>query len=59
MLNCFERHFEKVSVLVISRNKIGAKGARCLADSLKLMKSLSRLDLSHDEIGDLGIGEII
>jgi hypothetical protein len=30
-----------------------------LADCLVNFKSLSRLDLSHDEIGDYGIGQVI
>lgn len=30
-----------------------------MAECLKHMKSLTRLDLSHDEIGDQGIKEIV
>ena len=38
---------------------IGLKGATALAECLKHMKSLTRLDLSHCEIGDQGIKEIV
>ena len=54
-----EKHYDKVSVLAIQNNYIGLKGATSLAECLKHMKSLTRLDLSHDEIGDQGIKEIV
>mgnify|MGYP006112834807 CR=1 FL=1 len=59
MLSCLEKHYDKVSVLAIQTNRIGIKGAIALAECLKHMKSLTRLDLSHDEIGDAGIKEIV
>jgi len=54
-----EKHYDKVSVLSITQNRIGLEGAIALAGCLKLMKSLTCLDLSHDEIGDKGIKEIV
>ena len=59
MLECLERHYEKVQTLTISGNKIGLVGAQALAKCLLQMKSLTTLDLSHDEIGDQGLFEII
>ena len=54
-VSCMDKHFEKLKVLKISRNKIGIQGAKALSDCFKHMKALSVLDLSHDEIGDQGI----
>lgn len=59
MLSCLEKHYDKVSILAIQSNRIGVKGAEALAGCLKHMKTLTRLDLSHDEIGDQGIKEIV
>jgi hypothetical protein len=53
------KHFEKLQVLSINHNKIGIQGARCLGEYIGQCKSLVTLDLSHDEIGDLGMYEII
>ena len=58
MLDCMQRHFEKVQVLTISHNRIGFKGANKLAMAFKEMKMLTHLDLSFDEIGDQGIETI-
>jgi Ran GTPase-activating protein (RanGAP) involved in mRNA processing and transport len=45
--------------LTISKNKMGFDGAKFLANSLPEMKILQKIVLSDDEIGDLGINEII
>ena len=58
MMDCLHRHFEKIQVLRISKNKIGVQGARHLADCFRFMKVLTTLDLSHNEIGDCGMEEI-
>lgn len=38
---------------------MGIEGSRHLANALKFMKELTQLDLAENEIGDLGIKEII
>jgi len=45
--------------LTISKNKLGFDGAKYLAGTLQEMKILSKLSLPDDEIGDMGINEII
>lgn len=45
--------------MTISKNKMGFEGAKFLAQSLPEMKILQKIVLSDDEIGDLGINEII
>jgi Ran GTPase-activating protein (RanGAP) involved in mRNA processing and transport len=45
--------------LTVSKNKLGFDGAKYLAGTLQEMKILSKLSLPDDEIGDLGINEII
>jgi len=44
--------------LNLSKNKLGAEGAKHLADALKNLKVLSHLDISFNEIGDNGIIEL-
>lgn len=58
MLNCFSAHYEKLQILRVVKNRIGFAGAKQLSETFKLMKSLSILDLSFCEIGDLGMVEI-
>ena len=59
MLTCLQRHFDKIQVLTINRNKIGFKGAIQIAQNFRYMKSLTTLDISHNEIGDLGICDVV
>mgnify|MGYP001039966725 CR=1 FL=1 len=40
MINCLAKHFEKVQILKITNNRIGALGAKKLAEVLKDMKAL-------------------
>ena len=54
-----EKHLEALKILQINNNKIGVEGVKCIAASLNKMKSIQVLDLSHDEIGDLGICELV
>ena len=58
MMDCLQRHFEKIQVLRVSKNKIGVQGAKHLAECFRFMKVLQILDLGHNEIGDLGMEEI-
>jgi len=58
MMECLQKHFEKLQVLRITKNRIGVQGASHLAASFLNMKVLSILDLSHNEIGDLGMEEL-
>lgn len=45
-------------MLNLSKNKIGAKGAKYLSDALRQMKILAHLDIAENEIGDIGIADI-
>ena len=59
MIDSFTKHYLQVYNLTISKNKLGLEGAKRLAVALADMKVLSKLVLSDDEIGDMGISEII
>mmetsp|Transcript_33576 Transcript_33576/g.51647 ORF Transcript_33576/g.51647 Transcript_33576/m.51647 type:complete len:140 (-) Transcript_33576:1982-2401(-) len=59
MMDCLQKHFEKLQVLRIAKNRIGYDGARHLAGCFKYMKVLSVLDLSHNEVGDLGMEALV
>lgn len=59
LIDALQRHYEKLQVLKLSKNKMGIEGARHLAGALKFMKELTSLDLAENEIGDLGIKEIV
>lgn len=59
LMGCLTKHYENIKVLNISKNKIGIQGVKCIASALGQLKSLLVLDLSHDEIGDAGILELI
>lgn len=48
-----------IQTLAISKNKMGLEGAKHLATVLPDMKILSKLILSDNDIGDLGINELI
>lgn len=59
LIDSLQRHFQKLNVLNLAKNKLGFKGAKHLAEALKQMKLLSTLNLSENEIGDGGITEIV
>lgn len=59
LMDCLSRHFNNIRILCISRNKIGQEGTKFLAGAINQMKALTVLDLSHDEIGDVGIGQLV
>ena len=59
MIDCLQRHYTKISVLNLAKNKLGLIGAKHLASCLKQMKMLSNLNLSGNEIGNIGITEIV
>lgn len=59
LMECLSRHFGNIKILCISQNKIGIEGTKFLSDAIVQMKSLQSLDLSHDEIGDIGIGQLV
>jgi Ran GTPase-activating protein (RanGAP) involved in mRNA processing and transport len=45
--------------LNLSKNKLGLEGAKHLSEAVSQMKALIRLDLAENEIGDIGICEIV
>lgn len=55
LIESMERHFPKLAVLNLSKNKLGTEGSEFLSSHLRTMKELVTLDLSHNEIGDHGI----
>ena len=59
LVDSLQRHFPKLGTLNISQNKIGIEGAKHLANNIKNLKILTTLNLSGNEIGDLGITEIL
>ena len=59
MIEALERHYPKLSVLNLAKNKLGFEGAKNLAEAMKNMKLLTSLDLSENDIGDLGVVEIV
>lgn len=58
LVDSLQRHYSKLSILNLSKNKMGQDGAKHLAEAVKSMKVLSHLDLCFNEIGDAGISEI-
>lgn len=59
LMTCLKKHYANITTLCISRNKIGIEGVKCINEGISHMKNLQILDLSHDEIGDQGIHELI
>jgi Ran GTPase-activating protein (RanGAP) involved in mRNA processing and transport len=59
MIESFQKHFQMIQSLSISKNRLGFDGAKLLATSLPEMKILSKINLSDAEVGDAGINEII
>ena len=59
LIESFTRHYQMISSLTISKNKLGIEGAKYLSGSLSEMKILSKLVLADDEIGDAGVSELI
>jgi len=54
-----QTHLSKICVINLSKNKLGVEGSLCLAGNLKDMKMLISLDLSHNDIGDHGVTQIM
>ncbi len=52
LINSLQRHYNKLSCLNLSKNKLGFEGAKHLADAIKQMKVLTHLDISFNEVGD-------
>eukprot|EP00347_Sterkiella_histriomuscorum_P017989 403347211 len=59
LIDSLQKHYEKLQILKLSKNKMGIEGAKHLAGALKFMKELTQLDLAENEIGDQGIKEIV
>lgn len=59
LIDSLNRHSEKLSILKLAKNKMGLEGSKHLAKALTQMKELTHLDVSDNEIGDVGIKEII
>lgn len=55
LIESMERHFAKLSVLNLSKNRLGTEGSEFLSNHLRSMKELTTLDLSNNEIGDYGV----
>ena len=59
LIQSFQKHYQQIQSLTISKNKMGLEGAKFLAASLQDMKILSKLTLSDNDIGDHGMAEIL
>ena len=59
MIESFQKHFGQIQSLTISKNKMGYEGAKYFANAIPEMKILEKIVLADDEIGDMGINEII